>query len=69
MILAAPFLRRFRRTFYESLAPLQADLDRYLAFYNRERAHQGYRTQGSTPFQAFLDRRASMVEDVGEDAA
>ncbi len=30
-------------------------LDRYLEFYNRERAHQGYRTQGRTPCQAFLD--------------
>jgi hypothetical protein len=30
-------------TFYESLDPLQRDLDKYLGFYNRERAHQGYR--------------------------
>ena len=45
----------FRRTYYESVAQLQADLDSYLAFYNRERAHQGYRTQGRTPYQAFLD--------------
>jgi hypothetical protein len=27
----------------------------YLELYNRERAHQGYRTQGRTPYQAFLD--------------
>ncbi len=45
----------FRKTFYESLDQLQRDLDGYLAFYNRERAHQGYRTQGRTPYQAFLD--------------
>jgi len=25
-----------------------------LDFYNRERAHQGYRTQGRTPYQAFV---------------
>jgi len=49
------FAVAFRRTFYESVAQLQADLDRYLAFYNRERAQQGYRTQGRTPYQAFLD--------------
>ena len=49
------FAVAFRRTFYESVAQLQADLDSYLAFYNRERAHQGYRTQGRTPYQAFLD--------------
>jgi hypothetical protein len=43
----------FRKTLYESLDQWQADLDRYLEFYNRERAHQGYRTQGRTPCQAF----------------
>ena len=45
----------FGKTLYESLDQLQADLDRYLQFYNRERAHQGYRTQGRTPYQAFLE--------------
>ncbi len=45
----------FRKTLYESLDQFRADLDRYLEFYNRERAHQGYRTQGRTPYQAFLD--------------
>ena len=45
----------FRKTLYESLDQLQTDLDHYLEFYNRERAHQGYRTQGRTPYQAFLD--------------
>jgi hypothetical protein len=38
----------FRQTLYESLDQLQRDLDEYLIFYNRERAHQGYRTQGRT---------------------
>lgn len=45
----------FRKTFYESLDQQQADLDRYLEFYNRERSHQGYRTKGRTPYQAFTD--------------
>ncbi len=45
----------FRKTLYASLDQLQHDLDRYLEFYNRERAHQGYRTQGRTPYPAFLD--------------
>jgi len=45
----------FRKKLYESLDELQQDLDRYLEFYNRERAHQGYRTKGRTPYQAFLD--------------
>jgi len=45
----------FRRTFYETLDQLQIDLDSYMEFYNRERAHQGYRTQGRTPYRAFLE--------------
>ena len=59
------FAVAFRRTFYESVAQLQADLDTYLTFYNRERAHQGYRTQGRTPYQAFLDGK----EASGQEAA
>lgn len=45
----------FRRTFYESPEQLQRHLDAYLAFYKRERAHQGYRTQARTPFQTFSE--------------
>jgi mannose/fructose/N-acetylgalactosamine-specific phosphotransferase system component IID len=32
----------FRKTFYESLDQLQQDLDRYLEFYNHERAYQTF---------------------------
>jgi len=35
----------FRRTFSEILDQLQAALDHYLNFHNRERARQGYRTK------------------------
>ena len=64
------FAVAFRKTEYQSLDQLQADLDRYLAFYNRERAHQGYRTKGRTPYQAFLDGIAEMqAEEVGPEAA
>ena len=53
----------FRKTFYESLEQLQRDLDQFLNFYNQERAHQGYRTQGRTPYQTFLDRvKETMTE-------
>jgi transposase len=55
----------FRKTLYESLDQLQADLDRYLEFYNRERAHQGYRTQGRTPYQAFVDGVNQMSKSEG----
>ena len=34
---------------YKSIAQLQADLDRYLYFYNFQRTHQGYRLKGSKP--------------------
>jgi hypothetical protein len=60
----------FRKTFYDSLEQLQQDLDRYIAFYNRERAHQGYRTQGRTPYQTFLDGIAALRhQEVKPEAA
>ena len=40
--------------------PLQEDLDTWLRFYNEEHSHQGYRTQGRTPWQAFQDGVAAM---------
>lgn len=46
------FATLFRKTLYESLEQLQADLDGYLEFDNRQRAHQGYRTRGRTPYKA-----------------
>jgi Integrase core domain len=56
----------FCKTFYESLEQLQADLDGYVAFYNRERAHQGYRTQGRTPYQAFSEGVEQTRPEVGD---
>ena len=38
-----------RETFYESVEALQADLDRWLAYYNTERPHLGYRNMGKRP--------------------
>jgi hypothetical protein len=57
------FAVAFRKTTYGSVAQLQPDLDRYLEFYNRERPHQGYRTQGRTPYQAFLDSVAALPRE------
>ena len=34
---------------YKSIDKLQADLDKYLYFYNFQRTHQGYRLKGSKP--------------------
>jgi len=40
-----------RTTLYTSVAQLQADLDKWLVHYNRERTHQGYRNQGRRPYE------------------
>jgi transposase InsO family protein len=39
----------FRRRYFTRLRQLEASLQSYLRFYNHERAHHGYRTQGRTP--------------------
>lgn len=44
-----------RTTWYVEPAEIQRDLDRFLAFYNEERTHQGYRLQGRTPAQAMRE--------------
>ncbi len=60
----------FRKTFYESVDQLQRDLDRCVEFYNRERAHQGYRTLSRTPYQVFLAGIEAMRrEEVKPEAA
>jgi len=47
----------FRKTLYTSLEQLQADLDRWLDEYNRDRPHSGKYCFGKTPMQTFLDSR------------
>ena len=44
-----------RQDFYLHVDTLQSDLDAFLKHYNCERACPGTRTQGRTPFRAFLD--------------
>jgi transposase InsO family protein len=44
-----------RTTWYEDIDQIQADLDRFMEYYNLERSHQGYRLQGRTPAQALRD--------------
>jgi transposase InsO family protein len=50
----------FRKRFYESVEALQADLDGFLSFYNGQRAHHGYRTQGRTPLQTFTEHQRAV---------
>ncbi len=50
----------YRKKLYGSVQELQEDLDGFVRFYNEQRSHQGYRTQGRTPWQAFQDGVALM---------
>ena len=43
----------FRRSYFTRLVQLEATLQRYLRFYNRERTHRGYRLHGRTPGSVF----------------
>jgi hypothetical protein len=45
----------FRKNRYTSLDQLQADLDEWLTFYNRERSHSGKHCHGRTPLQTWRD--------------
>lgn len=45
----------FRKKVYNSIQELQTDLDKWLAFYNQERTHQGRFCFGKTPMQTFKD--------------
>lgn len=51
-----------RTTWYLEPEEIQRDLDRFLAYYNLERTHQGYRLKGRTPAQAL--REALGIEDL-----
>lgn len=51
-----------RTNWYLEPAEIQRDLDRFLAFYNLERSHQGYRLKGRTPAQAL--REALGIDDL-----
>jgi transposase InsO family protein len=53
----------YRKKLYASVQELQEDLDGFVRFYNEERSHQGYRTQGRTPWQAFQDGVLAMNQD------
>lgn len=44
-----------RETFYIAIDEIQRDLDEFMAYYNLERSHQGYRLNGRTPSQALRE--------------
>lgn len=45
----------FRKKMYDSLDALQADLDRWIEYYNNERPHSGRYCYGKTPMETFMD--------------
>jgi transposase InsO family protein len=45
----------FRKKIFSDTGDLQAELDRWMEFYNGERTHQGKRCQGRTPMATFID--------------
>ncbi len=45
----------FRKKVYDAIGELQADLDLWIAEYNRVRTHQGRYCFGKTPMQTFID--------------
>jgi hypothetical protein len=49
------FSLAYRRTPYDSVKALQADLDAFIAFHNASWAHHVYRTQGRTPLPTCAD--------------
>ena len=44
-----------RTTWYLTPDEIQRDLDRFMAYYNLERSHQGYRLKGRTPAAALRE--------------
>jgi transposase InsO family protein len=52
----------FRKTIYSDLETLQADLDQWLEYYNRERTHQGKMCCGRTPWDTLLDGKGIWQE-------
>jgi len=58
----------FRKKIFTGTADLQVELDRWMAFYNEERTHQGKRCQGRTPIATFDDgldlaRKANLTKE------
>jgi hypothetical protein len=47
----------FRKKIYHSLEDLQEDIDQWVHFYNRQRAHSGRYCFGKTPMQTFEDSK------------
>ena len=47
----------FRKKLYRSVEEIQADLDEWMDFYNKERTHSGKHCYGKTPYDTFLSSK------------
>lgn len=56
------FKETFRNKLYLSLEELQADLDIWLAYYNNERPHRGYRNLGRRPIETIEQGKKTKAE-------
>jgi len=54
-ILQEFFQVTFRKKIYEDIETLQADLDEWMEYYNKERTHQGKMCCGRTPMETLED--------------
>lgn len=61
----------FRKKVYRSIPELQADLDRWINYYNLDRTHSGKYCFGKTPMQTFKDSiplaKGKLLERLTED--
>ena len=55
----------FRYRYYTAVEDIDADLQAFLRFYDFERPHRGYRTQGRTPASIFFRERPEIIEQMG----
>ena len=58
-----------RKTWYESVDQMQADLDVWMQTYNTQRPHQGRNMNGRTPLQVFVEGLPKPPETEGAEAA
>ena len=52
----------FRRKIYTELKEIQQDIELWLEFYNRERAHSGKYCYGKTPWQTWVETKGLAKE-------
>lgn len=61
----------FRKKVYRTIQELQADLDRWMMYYNNDRTHTGKYCFGKTPMQTFKDSiplaKEKLIERLTED--